>query len=159
MKRILLTGMSGTGKSTLIEELQVREYTAVDLDQPGWSANDAAGNWSWRAERVAELLATDTSDVLFLSGCSENQGQFYPQLDHVILLSAPAGVLVRRILTRTNNQYGKRSEELADVLHYRETVEPLLRRGATHEVDVSAPLAEVVETILLLVGERPLPRG
>jgi hypothetical protein len=32
MKRILLTGMSGTGKSTVTSELAVRGYKAVDLD-------------------------------------------------------------------------------------------------------------------------------
>ena len=32
MKRILLTGMSGTGKSTLISELAARGYKAVDVD-------------------------------------------------------------------------------------------------------------------------------
>lgn len=32
MKRILLTGMSGTGKSTVIRELAARGYKAVDAD-------------------------------------------------------------------------------------------------------------------------------
>ncbi len=32
MKRILLTGMSGTGKSTVIAELATRGYKAVDAD-------------------------------------------------------------------------------------------------------------------------------
>ncbi|MBK8904932.1 MAG: hypothetical protein IPM53_27380 [Anaerolineaceae bacterium] len=43
MKRVLLTDMSGTGKSTLVETLKARGCTAVDLDQPGWSEYDAAG--------------------------------------------------------------------------------------------------------------------
>jgi hypothetical protein len=32
MKRVLLTGMSGTGKSTVINELTARGYKAVDTD-------------------------------------------------------------------------------------------------------------------------------
>ena len=32
MKRVLLTGMSGTGKSTVINELAARGYKAVDID-------------------------------------------------------------------------------------------------------------------------------
>ena len=32
MKRILVTGMSGTGKSTVIGELAARGYKAVDAD-------------------------------------------------------------------------------------------------------------------------------
>jgi adenylate kinase family enzyme len=37
MKRVLLTGMSGTGKSMLISELAARGYKAVDLDTDEWS--------------------------------------------------------------------------------------------------------------------------
>jgi hypothetical protein len=37
MKRVLLTGMSGTGKSTVINELSARGYKAVDTDYHGLS--------------------------------------------------------------------------------------------------------------------------
>ena len=36
MSRILVTGMSGTGKSSAIAELARRGYRAVDTDDPGW---------------------------------------------------------------------------------------------------------------------------
>lgn len=32
MKRLLVTGMSGSGKSTIIDELAARGYKAVDAD-------------------------------------------------------------------------------------------------------------------------------
>jgi dephospho-CoA kinase len=151
MKRVLLTGMSGTGKSTVIQELRARGYKSIDMDEPGWSEYNSDGDWVWCEDRVAELLAVVDSEVLFISGCAENQVKFYPQLDQIILLSAPAPILVERLMTRTNNPYGKRPEELAEVLYYLETVEPRLRRGATHEVDASAPLQKVLETILSVV--------
>ena len=34
------------------------------------------------------------------------------------------------------------------MLRYKETVEPLLRKGATAEIDTSAPLSEVVSKVL-----------
>jgi hypothetical protein len=37
VKRILLAGMSGTGKPTLIGELAARGYRAIDMDEPEWS--------------------------------------------------------------------------------------------------------------------------
>jgi dephospho-CoA kinase len=37
MKRVLITGMSGTGKSTVILELAARGYKAVDLDSDEFS--------------------------------------------------------------------------------------------------------------------------
>ena len=37
MKRVLITGMSGGGKSSVIQELVARGYQAHDLDTPEWS--------------------------------------------------------------------------------------------------------------------------
>lgn len=148
MKRILLTGMSGTGKSSVIAALRACGYPAVDMDEPGWSEHAPEGDWIWRADRVRQLLEQEHGDVLFLSGCATNQGQFYPQFAAIVLLSAPAPVLIERLTMRTNNPYGKRPEELAEVLGYLETVEPLLRRGATHEIDTRLPLEQVVAEVL-----------
>ncbi len=164
MKRILLTGMSGTGKSTVTSELAVRGYKAVDLDcdtfsewmeltatseSPG-SPVEADRDWMWRADRVHELLSTEDADVLFLSGCASNMRQFLPRFDHIILLSAPADVIVERLKSRTNNPYGKHPDEVARVLDLLQTVEPLLRRAATHEIDSSACLDDVVASVLRL---------
>jgi dephospho-CoA kinase len=160
VKRVLLTGMSGTGKSTLVGALAARGYRAVDADYGGWSeyrdvtartGEASQPEWVWREDRIEELLSTEDSPVLFLSGCASNQGRFYPQFDHVVLLSAPAAVIRERLATRTNNRFGKSSEELAQVLEDQRSVEPLLRRNATLELDTSAPLEDVLAAILRLV--------
>lgn len=169
MKRILLTGMSGTGKSTVVDELARRGYKAVDLDndafsewvpfsaEPGAtdSAVEADRDWVWREDRVHALLATEDADLLFVSGCAANMGKFLPQFDQVILLSAPAGVIVKRLAARTNNAYGKRPEEAARVLGLIDTIEPLLRKVAGHEIDTSAGLDAVVEHVLRCARTSP----
>jgi shikimate kinase len=152
VKRILLTGMSGTGKSTVIGELAARGYRAVDMDEPGWSEYAPDGDWIWREDRIGDALAHEEGEVLFVSGCATNQVAFYPQFDAIVLLSAPAQVLIERLTTRTNNPYGKHPDELAEVLGYLETVEPRLRRSATHEIDTRAPLDEIVAAVLRLSG-------
>jgi shikimate kinase len=165
VKRVLLTGMSGVGKSTVIQHLAARGYVAVDTDADGLSevvsvlideptGLDPGFDWVWREDRIHDLLSTADADVLFLGGCSPNQGKFYPLFDHIILLTAPAPVVVERLATRTTNPYGKRPEEVARVLGLVQTIEPLLRRGAGHEVDTSAPIDQVVTQVLRLVGER-----
>lgn len=156
MKRILITGMSGTGKSALIGALAERGFRAVDLDEPAWSESAADGDWIWREERVAELLdAPEDDEWLFVSGCATNQGKFRDRFDEVVLLSAPTELILERLATRTSNHYGKRPEEVAEVLGYIETVEPLLRRAASHEVDTRPPLTDVLARVLRLVGADP----
>lgn len=153
-KRILITGMSGTGKSSVIKEMREHGYKAVDMDDSGWSIDSADGDWIWNEPRVQDLLdSLEDDEVLFLSGCADNQGQFYPQFDKIVLLSAPTDVIMNRLKTRTTNSYGKRPEELAETLGYIETVEPLLRKGADIEIDTSQSLEDVVNTLLNLLNE------
>lgn len=168
MKRVLITGMSGTGKSTVIRGLAARGYRAVDLDcddysewvvvtddsqRPGTPV-EADRDWVWREDRVRELLATDGNGILFVSGCASNMGKFRQQFDHVILLSAAASVIVQRLKTRESNQYGKQSDQQARVLSLIEAVEPLLRRSADHEIDTGATRLKNVIAQIIQLAER-----
>ncbi len=74
MKRVLLTGMSGVGKSSVVRELVARGYKAVDTDD-GWCEPLPDGRQQWREDAVQELLSTEDVDVLFVAGCEENQVQ------------------------------------------------------------------------------------
>lgn len=151
MKRVLITGLSGVGKSTVIDDLAARGYRAVDLDQPGWSITGADGDWVWDLDRVRELLDSD-DELIFVSGTSANQGQLRSRFDLVVLLSVPVEVMRQRLLTRTTNDFGKAPDELAAALAYKETVEPLLRRTATCEIDTRASREEVLAALLAAVS-------
>lgn len=150
MKRVLLTGMSGTGKSSVVRALVARGYKAVDTDD-GWCEPLPDGRQQWREHAVRTLLATEDADVLFVAGCEENQVGFHPQFDHIVLLSAPLETLLDRLATRTDNPYGRSAEDRRLVANHVTTVEPLLRRVAHHEVRTTVPLADVVTTVLRLV--------
>ena len=118
---------------------------AVDTDYGGWELPDR----TWDEQRMHQLLASNP-DVI-VSGTVENQGRFYHHFEHVVLLSAPLHVLVERVSTRTNNPYGKTPEQQAEIARYVDTVEPLLRRGATLELNGQRPatdLADVIEDLV-----------
>ncbi len=159
MLRVLLTGMSGTGKSSVVRELVARGYRAVDTDEGGFSetvdapAGQLTGpgeglDWVWREDRMLDLLSEEDGESLFVSGCSPNQGRFYRWFDHIVLLSAPAEVIAHRLATRTTNPFGKGDGDIERTLELQRTIEPLLRRGAGLEIDTTAPLDRVVSTIL-----------
>lgn len=159
--RVLVTGMSGTGKSTLMSELASRGYVTVDIDDPhlGLTYPRESGELGWNVESIRNLLSRTTASHVFLAGCSDEQVELYDELDCVVLLSAPAETLRERLASRTGNDYGKSPHQLAAVLHYLETVEPLLRRGADLEVVTTINVERVAEVILEHLAEKGCARG
>ena len=156
MRRVLVTGMSGTGKSTALAELRKRGFEVVDTDEPGWTEwSNEDGGYVWREERIAELLRGDRNATLYVSGTVSNQGRFYPQFDAVVLLSAPANALLSRLESRTTNPYGKSAEERDLILSQLAEVEPLLRAMCTHEIDATKPIEEVVAELVAIGKSRP----
>jgi dephospho-CoA kinase len=149
---VLVTGMSGTGKSSALAELERRGHRVVDTDYGDWT------EWGpeplWREDRIEALLDEHADGRLFVSGCVSNQGKFYPRFDAVVLLSAPADVILERVAVRDANDFGKTARERARILSDLATVEPLLRRGATAEIDTRAPLGEVVDALERIASGR-----
>ena len=143
--------MSGTGKSSVLAELGRRGHSVVDTDYGGWIHQVQASNGStermWREDRIEALLDERASDSLFISGCVANQVEFYPRFDAVVLLSAPAAVILERGAARETNPYGKSGADRARIRGDIATIEPLLRRGATAEIDTRAPISEVADAL------------
>jgi hypothetical protein len=104
---------------------------------------------------MTELLDRDEGGTLFVQGCVRNQGRFYGRFDAVVLLSAPARVVLDRIASRTTNDYGKAPPERELIVHHLETLEPLLREGCTHELDASEPLEDVVADLIAISEALP----
>ena len=147
----------------MIEALAAGGYKAVDLDSDEYSqwtdvdlsstlTPEPGRDWVWREDRVQQLLSTEDTDILFVSGCAENMKLFRDQFDRVILLSAPPEVIRERLARRNNNSFGKKPEHLAQVLTLQQTVEPLLRKFAGHEIDTRVPVSSVVAQILFVAG-------
>jgi dephospho-CoA kinase len=151
MGRILVTGMSGTGKSSALRLLGERGHRVVDTDTDEWSRwvtrPDGSADWIWREDAIEGLLAGHRHGHLFVAGCKTNQGRFYPLFDQVVLLTAPAGVMLARIAARDTNPYGKHPREQELILEHLAEVEPRLRATATAVIDASAPLTQVVERL------------
>jgi len=148
VRRVLVTGMSGTGKSTALAELAQRGFRVVETDREPWSEwSETDGGYVWREELIEELLAGEDGPTLYVSGAVSNQGRFYPRFDAVVLLSAPLDVLLRRIDHRTTNGYGKSTAERAQIVQNHAEVEPLLRATCTHEIDATQPVDAVVSQL------------
>jgi shikimate kinase len=161
VSKILVTGMAGTGKSSALAELGRRGYRVVDTDDPGWrvyreyaESSDEVhrGEWLWVEERITGLLDSDDGRSLFVQGCVRNQAEFYHRFDAVVLLSAPADVILDRVARRTTNEYGKTPVERAMIVDDLARIEPVLRASCTHELDASRPLDDVVADLIAIAS-------
>jgi broad-specificity NMP kinase len=157
--RILITGVSGTGKSSALAELGRRGYRVVDTDDPGWREYQGypeptdelhRGEYLWVEDRMNALLDSDGARSLFVGGGARNQSTFYDRFDAIVLLTAPVEVMLDRVGRRSTNDYGKTELERAEILADLAEIEPILREGCAHELDASRPLAEVVADLIAI---------
>ena len=147
---VLVTGMSATGKSTVLAELARRGHAVVDTDERDW-CEEVDGERLWRVAPMEALLDEHAGGTLVVSGTVANQGWFYGRFDTVVLLSAPLDVILDRVRTRATNDFGKSDAERARIGDDHAVVEPLLRAGATVELDTRRPLADVVAELESIV--------
>lgn len=146
---VLVTGMSGAGKSTVLGELERRGHRVIDTDDPGWilAAQPAGGREPvWDLDQIKALIDGHRTGWLFVAGCVANQGVVYDRFDAVVLLSAPINVILERVANRAN-PFGSRAQDRATIAKDLATFEPLLRAGADHEIVTTVPVAEVVATL------------
>lgn len=158
MTRVLITGMSGTGKSSVIAMLAARGYPVAETDDTGWCIPEN-GDWStpdkewvWDESRMAELLSRHVSAHLFVDGCRPNQGKFYDRFDHVVVLTTPIDVMLSRVANRTNNPFGQTAVDRDAIKRDKLAFEPLLIAGSDLVIDSSTTspdaIADQLEALL-----------
>lgn len=162
MAVILVTGMSGTGKSTILHALGQQGYRVVDTDFRNWiegiPCRDGGGvERQWREDRIEALISEHerSGEPLFIAGTVWNQRGFYSRFDEIVLLSAPLEVLLERVAHRDTNPFGKSLEERDRIVADTIRVEPMLRASATVEVDTRKPISDVVDQLAALAGPVP----
>lgn len=146
-------GMSAVGKSTVLVALSKRGHAVADADEDGVIEETKIEGQRdpeplLREGKVSDLLDSHPADChLFFAATAANQGAFYGRFDAVVLLTAPLNVMMDRLATRTTNRFGKSEYERERIARDTATVEPLLRQGATHEIDTRQPLTDVVDRL------------
>lgn len=153
---IFVTGMSGTGKSTVLDVLARKGWASIDTDFGNWMILSDDGDLIWDEPRIEALLdSVPPSGRLAISGTVRNQTRFRDRFDAIILLSAPLDTMLRRVAARDTNPYGGTEAQREEIRHYTQTILPLLRASADLELDTSTLDPErVAEAIERFVKDR-----
>lgn len=168
MKKIFITGVSGTGKTTIAKELEKRGYYAISIDEVeglcSW-INQETGqksggkevemnaefvdkhNWICNTEHLNKLLSKEV-DVVFVLGRATNQEDFLHIFDKILLLQCSPETFCKRIEMRTDNTFGKNKKVQQQVIDgYKPYTEKMLGKGAI-PIDTEKPINEVVDEVI-----------
>ena len=159
VRNYLVEGVSGTGKTTVCRELKRRGFHAVNGDrelayqgdpQTGLPTEIAAHEHHlWRVPAVRALAAGHREQATFFCGGSRNFSAFIELFDAVFVLLVDAETLEKRLARRPPDEWGGTTPQRELVHRLNQTQEDV---PAGIEIDATAPLAEVVDTILRLSG-------
>lgn len=167
MKKIYITGISGTGKSAVARELEKRGIYAISIDEIDglccWRNKktgeqveyfDGGKNWfenyDWMcdAEKLKELMNVD-KDLVIVAGIAGNQNSYLSLFDKIFVLHCKPEIFITRVLERdTNDGFGKSPSEQEFLLNlYQGFEKDLIDKGAI-QVNVEKSVSEVVVEIL-----------
>ena len=168
-----ITGIAGSGKSTVLAELKRRGYEAYDVDEAGpatakWH-NDITGfvhpkssvkkddrtpeflkNHSWKVPRqeVEELAKQAITKTVFLGGSIANEPELQDLFGLVFALTIDDDTLKHRLATRTNNDWGKNPHELAFTLAVNHELADRYKQHKHVVIDASQTTDAIVAKIL-----------
>lgn len=163
MKAYLIEGISGTGKTSVCEELKRRGYKAVEADEEiAHYADPKTGlptdekiqaNWLWNEEKFNEAIKEEGDSPVFICGGAMNQEGFKHHFEKVFTLYVDDETMKHRLSTRTNNDFGKKPEELALQLTWNKGAVSYSQQRGTTLIDATRPINEVVDDILSHIKE------
>lgn len=164
--RCLITGVAGTGKSTLAKELRKRGYAAYDTEE-GFSyyvdkrtgercayPKSPSPQWYETHERVFDekillnLFKKHADEPLFIATITANQAKFYPEFDKLFLLTAPDDVITHRLGTRTNNYFGRNPLDLQRVIGRHQQFDDELTACGAIKIDATRSISQMADEIL-----------
>ncbi len=171
MSLYFITGASGTGKSTINEELKKRGYKSYDVDEDGlarWQ-NKKTGyihpkssvsadqrtkhfikmhSWAVQQNDVLKLKPTNNDEPVFVCGSISNEDDLLDLFDQVFNLVITPSQVRLRLLNRSNNSWGKQDHELQRTLESQKDGDKKHLEMGSVMIDATQPVEDVVNEIL-----------
>ena len=165
-RNYLVEGLSGTGKTTVCDELQRRGLHAVHGDRElAYQGDPETGqpvadggheNHLWDLDKVRALVADRDHAATFFCGGSRNFRTFLDLFDGVFVLEVDLPTLHRRLDERPDEEWGGgKPTERARIVGWHQTKQDVPQNGIV--IDATAPVEQVVDEILRRCRLEPEP--
>ncbi|TDE89526.1 nucleoside kinase [Occultella glacieicola] len=153
----LIEGLSGTGKTTVCDELQRRGHHAIHGDRElAYRGDPETGRPTagfghehhiWDVDKVRALVADREHAATFFCGGSRNFSKFIDLFDGVFVLRVDLATLNRRLDERPDQEWGGGQPTERDrIVHWHRTNTDVPANGIA--IDATAPVERVVDEIL-----------
>jgi broad-specificity NMP kinase len=157
VRNYLVEGVSGTGKTSVCDELQRRGYQAIHGDRElayqgdpeTGEPTDGTGHEHhiWHVDKVEALVANHDEAATFFCGGSRNFAKFIHLFDGVFVLDVDLETLNRRLDERPDSEWGGgKPVEREFIARLHRTKEDIPTNGIL--IDATAPIAHVVDEIV-----------
>jgi dephospho-CoA kinase len=167
MKLYLITGMSGSGKSSVVREMPQRGYGMIDIDDSGichWEHIDTGEHaeyqsgmdqawleqhkWVMDIEQLDAIAHALDAEEIFVCGMAHNIRDYLDRFEKVFLLESPREVIYERLKNRDEEgAFGKSMDEIRAIFdEQQDFTDSLLQAGAI-PIASNHPLAEVADEI------------
>ena len=162
VRNYLIEGGSGTGKTTVANELQRRGFHVIHGDRElAYRGDPETGEPTdrgplepriWNVDRVKAMVSDEGEAVTFFCGGSGNVAKYVDLFDGVFILDVTdLNEVMRRIDERVAvdpDDWGGRPEEREIIARLHRTKEGIPPTGTV--IDATAPIERVVDEILRL---------
>jgi len=167
-KAILITGVAGSGKSTLCDELNKLGYKTFGIedieglfqmiDKKTGKALKAWDNdnlelvkdlgWVCNKKKLQRLMLKNSKGIVFYCGIASNLDDLLPLFDRVFLLKASQKLIRERLTTRTNNDYGRTPEIQKWIFGWKKQWENRMIDKGAIVINAGLPLGEKAKIII-----------
>ncbi len=168
IKSIFITGIAGSGKTSVSTELIKRGYKAYNIEEieglfemrdkrtgklfENYDNYDFEKvkyhDWFCNKNKLQKLIQKNKKDIAYYCGIASNNDEILPLFDKVILLQASSEVIIKRLSERKNNDFGKTIEVREMVLSGKDHFENRMKEKGAIVVDANRGLGKVADDIM-----------
>lgn len=162
---ILVTAVSGTGKSTVCKALQELGYDAIDIESlnglhelvdektgeiiPGSMEQISEGiDWNCNLGKLEKLIESQSTDLVFYCGGMSNTDDAWNAFSSVVVLTVSDQTTEYRLSNRKSGEFGNTQLNRGWVLSWKHDLENRWLAKGGIRVDAEGSPKHVAETVI-----------